>query len=271
MAIRSSLLGNLNNNTMMNSSEHSDKVKIPSGNGSKKSSAAPEEQPKANTQKEVQHLKTIKIPTVNRRLSTLREEFGVNSEIYKAAESYIDEHLDDKFINRDGFGNIVSISKGKEALNLNKLFGRSDVFDEYIPTVTQVYKRELEAQRQLYEDRSEYMQGPLTPLEAAFEGGLTERNVRKIVQDPQIARYLRGKAEQMAELLADYDGTVDETYVVRDNKYNVPDVSDLQARAQELLDNRTKTVEWVRQAQEVIIEYKERTENFLREWIEQQY
>ena len=73
----------------------------------------------------------------------------------------------------------------------------------------------------------------------------------------------------MAEALADYSGTVDEVYVVRDNKYNVPDVSDLQETAQDLLDNRTKTVDWVRRAQDLIIEYKERTENFLREWIDQ--
>ena len=211
-------------------------------------------------------MKTIKIPTVNRRLSTLREEFGIDSEIYKAAEGYIEEHLNDKFINRDEYGNIVSISKSKEALDLPRVFGRSDVFDEYIPTVTQVYKRELEAQRQLYEDRSEYMQGPLTALEAALESGVS---TKKIIQDPLIARYLSYKAEQMAEALADYSGTVDEVYVVRDNKYNVPDVSDLQETAQDLLDNRTKTVDWVRRAQDLIIEYKERTENFLREWIDQ--
>ena len=70
-------------------------------------------------------MKTIKIPTVNRRLSTLREEFGIDSEIYKAAEGYIEEHLNDKFINRDEYGNIVSISKSKEALDLPRVFGRS--------------------------------------------------------------------------------------------------------------------------------------------------
>lgn len=212
--------------------------------------------------------KTIPVQTINKRLVKLREEFGVDSAVYKAAEDYIKEHFPDKImvekknkngeivtkknsntpvlvekkmLNKDKDGHILSISKNSVNLGKKYIFGRSEVFDEYIPTVSEAYKREAD----LLKERI----GPPTTLEQKI---ISSKSQKEMVADPKIKAYLKNQANRTAKALNEYEDIVDTLYEAASKG-----TEKIKTSAQNLLDIRERTVDWIAQAKLVVEAYEQ--------------
>lgn len=170
--------------------------------------------------------KKIKVGTANARMSNIKKTFGVDSEVYKMASDYIEERVDEKFIKRDTSGNITGIRQTKEAEKLSEnAFGRSDVFDEFLPTVSGLLKAVKE-----------------------------ENDIKGSVKDNRTV--LINLAEVHAANLRSYDVTVDDIYDVRDDVDALGDAT-MVAEAQQLLDEREKTSAWLSAARDLVARYDE--------------
>lgn len=113
-------------------------------------------------------LKHISIATANKRLGAIRNTFGSDSEMYRMASNYVESHVDEKYLVRDEDNNLLRIKAkeekfhmedqeyttkngeikthkvkvvDKEGLNLGDAFGRSNTWEENLPTVTQALKQ----------------------------------------------------------------------------------------------------------------------------------
>ena len=193
----------------------------------------------------------MKAATINTRMKSLAKTFGTNSVIYKTARDYIESKVKDDYIKRNKSGEVVGIRQVKTLPD--QIFGRSDVFNEYIPAVQDIFSREIKAFK---EEIAAGRQGPMTKEEEM----LMKTGPRKAMQDPLLSKYVARKATLIAEDLADWDGTVDDVYQVSGNKENAINVEDLIAEADDLLDTRVKTAEWVRAARDLVTRYTERVE-----------
>lgn len=168
--------------------------------------------------------KGIKISTANARMGNIIKTFGKSSEVYKTASDYIEERVDEKFIKRDKDNNIVGIRQTKESEAIaDNAFGRSTVFNEYLPTVSGLLKAVKE--------------------ENNIEGSVKENK-----------KILMNLAEIHSSTLRNYDTTVDDIYDVRDDVDALGD-STMVAEAQKLLDTREKTSAWLSAARDLVARY----------------
>ena len=193
----------------------------------------------------------MKAATINTRMRSLAKTFGKDSIIYKTAQDYIESKVKNDFIKRNKDGDVVGIRQVKTLPD--QIFGRSDVFNEYVPAVQDIFSREIKAFK---EEMAAGRQGPMTKEEEM----LMKTGPRKAMQDPLLSKYVSRKATLIAEDLADWDGTVDDVYQVRDNTERAIDLEDLIAEANDLLDTRVKTADWVRAARDLVTRYTERVE-----------
>lgn len=209
--------------------------------------------------------KKISISAANARLKALDKEFGKNSEIYQMASEYIERVLDKNFVAKetikDSSGKDVSvvshIKNIKEISHMEKyidektgeekerkvidkkgtptkeenLFGRSEVFDEYLPSPQLILKKM----------KDEY----------SIEGTIKENKT-----------VLKNYAEMWAKTMNDYDTTVEGLYDILENSETVEgDISVLKENAQKLLDSREKTVSWIEEAKKLYLDYMEQAED----------
>lgn len=176
-------------------------------------------------------LKKIGAGTANARMSSIINEFGIGSEVYQMASDYIEERVDEKFIKRNKAGDIIGIRQTKEAKDKlgENVFGRSDIFNEYLPTTNSIYKKVME--------------------EEGYSGTI------KANKD-----VLRPLVEVYAHKMGSYDDTVLDVYDVRDNTdaldADVYAAHDFHGRAVALLKIREKTSEWIDAARALVDEYE---------------
>ena len=220
---------------------------------------------------ETKEKKGITVSAANARLKALAKEYGYDSKVYQMASEYIEEHIDDKYIRKKD-GHIVNIvaHQGKEVekekasfinkagkevtqtykvieegVDLKNAFGRSDVFDEYLPTITGLTKKMMD--------------------EHSIKGTIKEN---KEIVKPYANAY--------AAVKVSYKPTVDDLYAIRDRdpltlaELDPAEYDRLKGKAQELLDSREKTEAWVEEAKNLYVEYKEKVEEALREEEEQE-
>lgn len=196
----------------------------------------------------------ISVATAHARLKKIYDTFGPESTVYQTAASYVEEHIDDKYLRRDADGNIMGISQSKELKNKEALFGRSYVFDEMLPTVQKkggILDREITAFKKEIRDR----QGPLT----AQEQEIMTSNTKTILKDPTLTKFFTGRANVIAADLDSYDqkdGIINEVYIVRDNLEGlIEGADDFHSDAIELLDRKERTADWVREARKLVQDY----------------
>lgn len=202
---------------------------------------------------------SLSIPTANKRLESLAKTFGMDSDIYETAESYIKERItDEKYLKIDDEGNIIGI-KNSKAINTNT-WGRSQKFNEYIPSTEDIIKDSLN----FYKNDLENKEEPLTEEEKAN----MKYGPRTVKKNPELYNKLVLAAITRAADLNNYSGTRSDVYIVRDNNKSLP--SDIYSehkfyeRAQALIDDGTKTQEWVHKARKLINEYDEIAESIDR-------
>lgn len=201
----------------------------------------------------------LSIGTANTRLASLAKTFGIDSAIYDLAESYIKERItDEKYLKINDEGHIVSIVNSKK-INTNT-WGRSQKFNEYIPSTEDIIKDSLD----FYKNDLANKEEPLTKEEKAN----MKYGPRTVKKNPELYNKLVLAAITRAEDLSDYDGTRSDVYIVRDNNKSLPseiyDSHRFYERAQEIIDDSTKTQEWVHKARQLINEYQEIAESLDR-------
>lgn len=187
------------------------------------------------------------ISTINRRLKNLYEDknFGPDSEEYKLAEAYIRDRVKDDYLYtvKEGKKNagLLQIKQTEEAKADTAILGRSTVLQEYVPTVYNMYSKEYDALYKEY-DSSDLIENPLKGIKKT--DALKNNNMLSFLRDRIIAT---------TEALNDYDAIVDDIYRVRDNSWS----STFANRAQDLLDERGKTRDWVRRARQLVADFDE--------------
>lgn len=197
----------------------------------------------------------ITIATANARLKALEKTFGFDSEVYQMASDYIKEKIDDEYIVKNDAGDIIRIKahqgvevekekswinkNGKEVtqkykvieggVDLENAFGRAELFDEQLPTVTSIIKRTMAAE--------------------GIEGTIKDN---KLVVAPLANAY--------AHVIRNFDDKVHEVYGVRDDEgslgyYDRPLADSYHDKAVDLLAERKKAIEWIARANNLINEY----------------
>lgn len=195
-------------------------------------------------------LKQMMAGTANYRMGQIIKEFGVNSEVYQMASEYIEEHVDDKYIKKDKAGNIIGIKQikskyqteevpddkygkvvkitGIEEGTPDSVFGRSDIFNTYLPSPTQIFST--------------------VKAEEGIKGSVKENK-----------QVLRPLVEAYAHKMRSYDTTVSDVYDVKDNvdalDADVYSAHDFYSRAVSILQYREKTSEWIDAAKALVEEY----------------
>lgn len=201
--------------------------------------------------------------TANYRMGKLIETFGADSEVYKMASDYIEERVDEKYIKRakesvydsngaviipknsiigirqvktkyvteevddPKYGKVVNI-KAVEQGTPDSVFGRSDIFDTYLPSPQQLLNTVKE-----------------------------EFNIEGSVKDNK--KHLINLAEVYAKKMRSYDTTVSDVYDVLNN-VDMLDVDQFEANgfkedAEKLLSVREKTSAWIEEAKKLADEY----------------
>lgn len=190
---------------------------------------------------------------INYRLGTLIKTFGKDSQIAITAKDYILSKVDSNYIKYNKKGEVVGVREVKDLPT--ELFGRSYVFDQYIPSAKDLLKRELKALKEEISEKASLKSDEKDFLKMKQSSALANKQIKqKLIQ----------RANVVAEDLTDWDGLVDELYQVRDDVEGLNDASFISA-AQELLDTRAKTVEWVRKTRELVRLYFETAEALERE------
>lgn len=181
---------------------------------------------------------------INYRLNTLIKTFGKNSQIAITAKDYILSKANAQYIKYNKKGEVVGVRDVKDLPV--ELFGRSYVFDQYIPSAKDLLKRELKALKEEISEKASLKSDEKDFLKMKQSSALANEQIRK--------RLIK-RANVVAEDLTDWDGLVDELYQVLDNTEDLYESSTFIDNAQDLLDTRAKTVEWVRAARELVRAY----------------
>ena len=190
------------------------------------------------------------ITTINRRLRNLYEDpnFGPQSEEYQLAKEYIQDRVKDDYLFTNKAG-VLQVRQTKEAKEDTAILGKSNVLKEYVPTSKEMYSQAFDVWKEQY-DKADLVENPL-------------KNVKKseAIKDPMVQRYLAGIVHEITANLSDYDSVVDNVYRVRDNDWN----AEFAAEAQALLDDRSKSRDWVSEARDLVRRFDEAEEAYIRE------
>lgn len=192
-------------------------------------------------------MKPIGVKGLNTRLRRLRQEFGEDSQVVKTAEEFIKERLNKEYLVYDKNGNL-NISQSKEVMD--KLGAkRWTSYDEYVPTVSDVYKREFEFAK------SEES-GTLEPGQLGPEAPYKLDKLSEAKKDPVTKNMLTRHAEYTAHMLSTADDIVDTLYIAKDDP-EYPRRSEANDYYVELLDNAwlAHDLEWLSKVKSLTDDY----------------
>lgn len=213
-------------------------------------------------------MKTVGIPAVNKRLSNIRKEFGVRSEIYTKAVSFIKGNVSDVNTKYDDAGNIIGIRQTKKAMEDEHLYMRPEALDEYIPSVKRVLLSEANYLKEQYED-----EGFFEPK--LFDPAIVKQSASKMIVDPFLAPYIKERVEKVFADLNDFDTLKDEVYAVEGNDGGLDkaiyDAQNYGGRAADLSEDIEHTQAWVREARQLVSEYDEACQAQKRREIAEKY
>lgn len=188
-------------------------------------------------------MKPIGIRGLNTRLRRLEKEFGADSEIVAVAKDYIAERIPKASLTDNGY--IRQDRETDEKLGAK----RWTSFDEYVPTVSEVYKREYEfAANEEPHVLDPNQQGPVAPYKL---GKLSEAK-----KDPLTKNMLARHAEYSAHLLGNSSDIIDTLYLAKDDN-EFPRQAEAGAFYIELCENAylAKQLEWLNKVSDVTNAY----------------
>jgi len=206
----------------------------------------------------------ITVATANARLKALAKTFGFDSEVYQMASDYVKEKIDDEFIVKNDAGDIVRIKahQGKEVekekswinkngkevvqkykvveggVDLENAFGRAELFNEQLPTVTGIIKRAMEV-----EDVE----------------GTIKANKEKMI--PLVNAW--------AKEIRNFDNNVNDVYDVKEDAGSLSYFDSALAKkyhneAVDLLNEREQSMSWTAKAKDIVKRYWDSVEDAKR-------
>lgn len=200
-------------------------------------------------------MEKIGVPAMNARIRAILKEFDKKSEVYQRAQAFAETHIDKEYLKYNKDGNFIGISQKKGAPDT--IYGEEETLDEYLPTVTKVYKDVIEYYKQ--EDPS---------------NDLASASVKQVRNTDALKKGAQLMIEKAYADLNDFKTIKSEIYQVSENKQNLRpenDPTDLVGRAGDLVSDIEHTQTWVMQARQIITQYTEAAQKQIREEMEQQY